>query len=214
MSQLLDLDALMATPLAEEPYPWTLLPHALRGQKVARTLEAEFPTRGFRTTERRGGAPGGKGYHTRNLTLVADGGAVAAGLSHLSPRWRELVAELSSPAYRRAVEELTGRPLDGARLAVRAVRYGPGGWIDPHTDRADKLVTQTWYFNSGWRDGWAGSLRILRSPDPADAAADIIPRLGQSVVLVPSDRSWHAVTPVSAAATEERKTLLVHFVAP
>ncbi|MFI6697612.1 2OG-Fe(II) oxygenase [Streptomyces sp. NPDC050509] len=212
---VLDLPALRRAELTERPYRWAELPGTLRGApgETARKLEEEFPTQGFRLTERTG-ADSEKTYRTRNLPLIEQGRPVADSLPSLSPLWRRLVGELASPDYRAAVAEATGRPLDRCVIEARAVRYGPGYWIAPHTDRADKVVTQLWYFNSEWPARWQGTLRILGSPAADDVRAEIAPRQGSSVLLVRSADSWHSVTPVSPAASQDRRTLLVHFVDP
>ena len=208
-----DWDAIRRARLASEPFAWAVVRDAFPTREARRRLEEEFPTDGFIRTERVSGTPGRKGYRTDNLPLVEAGQQVKAGVRRLSPAWRALIEGLLSDAYRSAVADLTGRRLDGCALEVRAVRYGPGSWIDPHTDRADKVVTQTWYFNSGWLPQWRGALRILNSPAEDDVADEVYPQLGESVVLLPSERSWHAVTPVADTATQDRLTLLAHFVA-
>ncbi|MFE3738130.1 2OG-Fe(II) oxygenase [Streptomyces sp. NPDC059134] len=212
---MLDLPALRRAELTEHPYRWAELPATLCGApgETALRLEEEFPTRGFLLTERTG-AGSEKTYRTRNLPLIERGRPVAGSLSALSPLWRRLVDELASPDYRAAVAEATGRPLGRCLIEARAVRYGPGYWIAPHTDRADKVVTQLWYFNSEWPARWRGTLRILGSPSADDVRAEVAPRRGSSVLLVRSADSWHSVTPVSPAAAQDRRTLLVHFVDP
>jgi len=211
---ILDLDAVRSVHMADIPYRWGLIQHAFRNLELAHTLEVEFPTTGFILTHRPSGIAGQKGYHTHNLSLVAAGNSVAESLRHLTPLWRQMLTELRSAAYRQAVSTLIGRSLERSRLEIRAIRYGPGSWLDPHTDRADKAVTQTWYFNTRWCASWQGALRILRSRNDTDVVADIVPSLGQSVVLIPSEHSWHSVPRVSNDAPEDRRTLLAHFLEP
>ncbi|MEU9484139.1 2OG-Fe(II) oxygenase [Streptomyces decoyicus] len=209
---VLDRDAIARTTMARDPFAWGLVADSLPGDVVRRRLAAEFPSEGFALTERAGGTSAGKGYRTWNLTLVKGGVPLFEGMRRLTPLWQDLVASLLDDGYPAAVAEATGRSLDGCSLEVRAVRYGSGSWIDPHTDRADKLVTQTWYFNEGWRPEWSGALRILRSPAVDDVAAEVLPGLTDSVLLVPSPRSWHTVMPVADQAEQDRRVLLVHFV--
>ena len=213
--RILDLPTLRRAELAEQPYRWAELPGTLRGAdgQTARRLEAEFPTQGFQLTERTGNNKE-KTYRTRNLPLIRQGRPVADSRFALSPLWRRLVEELAAPDYRAAVAEATGRRLSHCAIEARAVRYGPGHWIAPHTDRADKVVTQLWYFNSQWPAHWRGTLRILGSSAADDVTAEVTPRQGSSVLLVRSADSWHSVTPVSAAARQDRRTLLLHFVDP
>ncbi|QXJ25697.1 2OG-Fe(II) oxygenase [Actinomadura graeca] len=209
---LLDRDAIARATMASVPFTWGLVEDSVPEQAARRRLAAEFPAEGFVLTERPAGTAAGKGYRTWNLSLVQDGVPVPGGMRRLTPTWRDVVAFLLGDAYRSAVAEATGQDLGGTALEVRAVRYGAGSWIDPHTDRADKVVTQTWYFNEGWRPEWSGALRILRSPAADDVAAEIVPGLADSVLLVPSPDSWHTVAPVADLAEQDRRVLLVHFV--
>jgi hypothetical protein len=208
-----DWDAIARTTLACEPFAWGTVTDSVAGPELRQQLADEFPTEGFVLTERAGGTGAGKGYRTWNLSLVQDG-EPQEGMGRLTPLWREAVTSLLHDDYRAAVAAATGRDLETCTLEVRAVRYGPGSWIDPHTDRADKLVTQTWYFNGGWQPQWSGALRILRSPSADDVAAEVLPGLAESVLLVPSAHSWHTVMPVADEAPDFRQVLLVHFTAP
>ncbi|MFD0266187.1 2OG-Fe(II) oxygenase [Streptomyces sp. NPDC127106] len=209
---VLDRDAIARTAMASDPFAWGLVADSVPGEPTRRRLAEEFPAEGFVLTERPGGTAAGKGYRTWNLPLVQGGVAVPEGMRRLTPLWQGFVASLLDDGYRTAVAEATGRDLDGCALEVRAVRYGSGSWIDPHTDRADKIVTQTWYFNEGWRPEWSGALRILRSPAVDDVATEVMPGLTDSVLLVPSPDSWHTVMPVADSAEQDRRVLLVHFV--
>lgn len=210
---LCDWGAIERARLATSPFRWAVM-SGLLPESDARRLEEEFPAEGFTLTERPSGTAGGKGYRTRNLKLVDASEPVPDNVARLSRSWRALLDGLLSDEYRAALTALTGWPLDDCTLEVRAVRYGAGSWIDPHTDRADKAVTQTWYFNSGWRRDWEGALRILAGPSEESVVEEVLPRLGDSVVLVPSRTSWHSVAAVADTATDDRRTLLVHFVRP
>jgi hypothetical protein len=54
-----------------------------------------------------------------------------------------------------------------------------------------------------------GCLQILRSHDPRDVVAELPPKLGTASVLVRSERSWHAVSPVTRGARSPRRSLAV-----
>lgn len=194
----------------QDPYPWAVLHECFGDQGAAADLAAHFPAGGY--TLRAGDAATGKGYSTYNLTL-ADRGEPAPEVRGLAPQWRSLVATLLGDDYRAWVARTMDTDLNGCTAHLRAVRYAQQGWIDPHTDRADKAVTQIWYFNPVWPPEWAGALRVLRSADPEDVAAEVRPLLGTSVLMRPSANSWHCVTPVAPGAPD-RLTLLLHFVRP
>ncbi|WP_416974733.1 2OG-Fe(II) oxygenase [Streptomyces sp. 4F14] len=207
-----DLDALRGATLHSSPFVWGTVHGTLPQPALGRLVE-EFPDTGFTRTERTAGRPGEKGYRTDNLTLVDEDEAVEEGFRQLTPLWRDLVRTLMSADYRRTLGELIGKDVSRARLEIRAVRYSTGAWIDPHTDRADKLVTQTWYFNADWPVANQGQFQVLGSAAPDDVTRRILPLAGESIVLCPSENSWHSVTPVSEAAKEDRKVLLLHLTA-
>jgi Rps23 Pro-64 3,4-dihydroxylase Tpa1-like proline 4-hydroxylase len=116
--------------------------------------------------------------------------------------------------YRSTLQQLTGVQLGHARLEARFVVYGANCWISPHTDRSDKLLTQTFYFEEHWCAEWGGELQLLRSADVTDIATRILPLRNLSVVLVPSPTSWHAVAPVAPNVAASRRTLLLHYTLP
>ncbi|WP_052442484.1 2OG-Fe(II) oxygenase [Streptacidiphilus neutrinimicus] len=208
---VVDLRALERCDVRRDPFDWALLRDCFGDPRTAAELAADFPATGY-TLRTADAGTGGKGYSTHNLTL-ADRGVPGAAVGRLAPRWRDLVDTLLGDDYRARLGDVMDVDLDGCTAHLRAVRYAQQGWIDPHTDRADKAVTQIWYFNPHWRPEWAGALRVLRSPDPQDVAAEVGPTLGTSVLMRPSARSWHCVTPVAPGAPD-RLTLLLHFVRP
>ncbi|MEU3648045.1 2OG-Fe(II) oxygenase [Lentzea sp. NPDC034063] len=210
---LIDWTAVRDGVLAEEPFGWCLIRDTF-DPVTAAAIEEQFPSEGFVVTERPSGTPGAKGYRTHNLPLVTAGRLDERAASLLTPLWRALLDDLRSPEYRAAVTALTGRDVTGCELEIRAVRYPAGAWIDPHTDRADKVVTQTWYFNSDWCQEYRGQLLVLGSDDVTDVRTEVLPGAGDSVVLCPSENSWHAVAPVADRTPVDRRVLLLHFVRP
>lgn len=212
-SPVADWNAVRDGTLAEEPFGWCLI-RGMFGPGTAAALEEQFPDEGFVVKERPSGTPGAKGYRSANLPLVMAGRLEEETARRLTPLWRSLLDGLLSPEYRAAVTALTGRDVSGCELEIRAVRYPAGAWIDPHTDRADKIVTQTWYFNGDWSADYLGQLLVLGSEDVTDVRAEVLPGAGDSVVLCPSENSWHAVKPVADHTPVDRKVLLLHFVKP
>ena len=81
--------------------------------------------------------------------------------------WEMLIQALSSPEYQRGVSDLTGVPLDQARLAVDAWEYRIGDWLAPQVDKAEKLVTQIFYLTGCGVAQDSGRLLILGTPDAA-----------------------------------------------
>jgi SM-20-related protein len=212
MSTVIDFGAIRGGTLRHDPHQYAVVRGSFASAQVARQLHAEFPRDNFSFTERAGDTPGpGKRYRTYNYQLMLDSQRDEARIAALTPLWRRLADEVSGPFYRAALATLTGQDLSGLRQEIRLTRYTPGCWIEPHTDRPDKVVTHLLYFNEPWQEDWLGEFRVLRSADMEDAADRVLPRLGTSVVMVRSENSWHGVPPVQADSAEDRMTMLVHF---
>jgi Rps23 Pro-64 3,4-dihydroxylase Tpa1-like proline 4-hydroxylase len=65
-----------------------------------------------------------------------------------------------------------------------------------HTDSETKIITVLIYMNERWQAD-AGRLRLLRSPDLEDWAAEVPPHGGTLLAFKRSDRSWHGHKPTS-----------------
>lgn len=204
---MLDIAAISRTTLRGDPYDWA----EIRGTVTARggaALAATYPRDQFKTVA---GHDGEKQFLYEARELIGMGAAEASHPEELSPAWLELARDLLSPEYRTAMSLLVARDLTAAPIEVNVFHYGPGSSLGPHLDLPDKLVTHVLYFNRSWDARTGGCLSILRSKDPADAAAQILPLVGNSSVLVRSDRSWHAVQPVAEGSQRSRRSVTVTF---
>jgi hypothetical protein len=191
------------------PFPFVVVSDLLRAGDAA-TLAAEFPTEGFHLDERSSDGVE-KRYRSYNLNVVVDNERDERAWRWLSPAWQRFVTVLAGDGYRSALGRAMGVPVDDCALEVRLCRYEGGCWIDPHTDRADKRLTQTIYLNPRWRPEWGGNLLLLRSADATDVACTVTPELGTSVVFAPSPTSWHAVQPVAEGSAAWRLSVLLHL---
>lgn len=187
-----------------DPFAYLLL-DAPFDRDRARDLARHFPQQGFRESIGRDGH-----YALWDRSLVDEQHGLVA-LDDLSSPWRSLVAQFTAQDYRDTVARLTGVALANARLKLRLCKYPPGGWMQPHTDRPDRLVTQTFYLTEDWDDAWGGELVVLRSSAVDDVACTVRPRFNSSFLFARSDRSFHAVRPVASAA-RIRLSILAQFV--
>jgi hypothetical protein len=202
------LDSWTHSAVHEWPYRWLSTEDGqLLAPENAVQLACGFPDAAF-TRYDESARRGRKSYRNFSRELVAPDGSAD---DHLPPLWRDLLADLLDPAYRRAVAELLAQP-PARRLEVRLVRHTAGDWLSPHTDRADKRFSHILYFNPGWQADWGGCLEILESHDANTVVARVVPRLGTSALLVRAVNSWHQVTAVApgAAVSSDRMSLLVH----
>jgi len=192
------------------PYQWASI-DGLFAPGDAASLAASFPCDRFKKVAGYGGE---KSYEYMSRSLIHMGATVPSHPEGLSQVWRELACDLVSAEYRSALTQITGKDLTNALMEVNVLHYGPGAWLGPHVDLKAKIVTHVLYFNETWdrRDG--GCLNVLRSSDPADVFAEILPLVGNSMLLVRSKNSWHSVSRVTRNCTISRRSVNVIFHQP
>jgi SM-20-related protein len=207
---MLDLTRLTPNALSCDPYRWAVVDQLFSPvdcEKLART----FPRDHFKTVE---GYDGEKGYQYEARSLIAMGADVPTGARFLSPEWTHLAEDLLSSAYREALSRLTGVELTQLPIEANVFHYGRSAWLGPHVDLPDKVVTQVFYFNEAWKQSDGGCLTILRSGDVSQIVKVVLPLVGNSVVLVRSENSWHAVSRVRENCRSSRRSLTVTFYRP
>jgi len=207
---MLDLTQIKQQIMQTEPYRWAFL-NGLFSAADAAELSTTFPRDRFKTVA---GFDGEKSYRYRSRSLVHMGTTSHTDPEGLSPAWQQLAADLLSPEYRSAVEALSGLTLEQSPMEVNVLHYGPGAWLGPHLDLKAKMITHVLYFNQNWDYKDGGNLAILRSSDPADIVAEVLPVVGNSSLLVRSDRSWHTVSRVAEECDTSRRSMNVIFHLP
>lgn len=207
---VLRMRRLLDARLERSPFDWASI-DGLYAEADAADLARTYPRDHFKTVSARGGEKD-YDYEVRELIRMRD--TAVSRPEHLSPAWSRLAEDLRSPQYRDLVSMLTGVDLDDAPLEVNVYHFGPRALLGAHTDLPDKLVTHVLYFNDGWDPADGGCLSILGSADPDDVVTQVQPLVGSSALLVRSDRSWHAVTPVAADSARSRRSVTVVFYRP
>ncbi len=207
---MINLPHLERQTLKTDPYEWAFV-DGLFTPTDATALATTYPRDNFKTLA---GYDGEKGYEYEGRSLIGMGAKTASHDAGLSPAWRQLAADLLSPAYRAAMTKLTGRDLNNAPVEVNVFHYTPGSWLGPHLDLKTKIVTHVLYFNQRWNLADGGCLAILRSSKMTDATDKISPIVGNSSVLVRSEKSWHAVERVADGCHRSRRSVTVTFYHP
>ncbi len=207
---VLNLPRIAQQAMDTTPFRWAFIDRLFSDDDAA-ALAATFPHDQFRTVK---GYDGEKGYEYVARSLVHMGADEPSHVEGLSPAWRALADDLLSAEYRSALSQLTGRNLASAPMEVNVVHYGPGAWMGPHLDLKEKVVTHVLYFNEAWDPELGGCLNILKSSDPGDVHATIPPVVGNSVLLVRSNHSWHSVSRVAAQCQTSRRSINVIFHLP
>lgn len=207
---MIDLTRFAPEALSTEPYRWALIDQ-LFDPADGEALVETFPRDHFKTLQ---GYDGEKGYQYEARSLVGMGENAPTRAKCLSPAWRRLAQELLSPAYREAMSRLTQLGLADLPMEINVFHYGRSAWLGPHVDLEDKVVSHVFYFNEVWNQRDGGCLTILRSADMAQAIKVVTPLVGNSVVLVRSDNSWHAVSRVREGCRISRRSVTVTFYRP
>jgi SM-20-related protein len=204
---VLDLQRIAQTKMETDPYRWAFIDQLFSADD-ARLLAASFPRDKFKKVA---GFDGEKGYEYMSRSMIHMGAEIPSNPGGLSPAWRELADDLLSFAYRSALEQISGQDLASAQMEVNIVSYGPGAWLGPHLDLKEKMMTHVLYFNNAWNHQDGGCLNILRSSDPSDAVAQVLPVVGHSALLVRSNQSWHSVSRVTPDCRTPRRSINVIF---
>lgn len=180
-ADLLDLDALGATPTMRDPFDYVIVPGFVRADAAARAV-VDFPR-----IDRYGSFP---------LKSLRYGPAFADLVAALTS------AEVAALLAEKLSVDLAGKP---TMTTVRG-RTGPrDGFI--HTDSASKIVTMLVYLNDPW-EATGGRLRLLRSAnDLEDYAAEVPPDRGTMLAFRRSERSFHGHKPF----TGERRSLQINW---
>ncbi|MBC3372415.1 2OG-Fe(II) oxygenase [Pseudomonas sp. SWRI92] len=207
---MLDLSRLTPAALRTHPFTWAEIGNLYSAEDAA-ALAASFPHDHFKTVSGYGGE---KNYDYEARALLGMGTDTIAFAQELSEAWLRLAQDLGSAGYREAMSELTGIDLRSVPMEVNVFHYGPGASLGAHPDLPDKLVTHILYFNESWDRNDGGCLNILHRNDPTAVAAEIEPLVGNSAILVRSDNSWHAVTPVVRGCHSSRRSLTATFYRP
>ncbi|MDQ2856333.1 MAG: 2OG-Fe(II) oxygenase [Acidobacteriota bacterium] len=207
---MIDLSQLKTEALSTEPYRWAFT-NRLFSTADGEALVKTFPHDHFKTVA---GNDGEKGYQYEARSLVAMGADCPANAEHLSPAWQRLSKGLLSSAYREALSKVTGLKLTNLPMEINLFHYGRKAWLGPHVDLEDKVVSHIFYFNDVWDERDGGCLTILRSADIAQAVKVVTPLVGNSVILVRSENSWHAVSRVREGCRTSRRSMTVTFYRP
>jgi SM-20-related protein len=166
---MLNADALRASPVAREPFPYFVTPGLLSRENLAAAI--------------------------RDFPRIDMGGLFLPESFPYGPAFARLLKELEGPQVRRIVEEKLGIDLDGkpTMITLRANCQAKDGRI--HADATFKLATLLLYLNDEWAE-MGGRLRALRSgTDIDDYAAEVAPQGGLAFCFRVQPNSWHGHKP-------------------
>jgi hypothetical protein len=201
----INLHAIRTATLHRAPWCYAVIADTFVNDLAMADLVATYPTARFRQVT--------QNDEYKQFVVQARNDIQLRDLGDPCP-WQRFLRQVTGPAYRAAMQDLTGLDLTEAILKVAFYRYPPDAWFSPHPDDERKLLSHIFYINAVWPDDAGGRLLIHARKDPDDVHASVVPLVGTSVAVVRSDNSWHSVQPVAAGCGLTRQSLIAHFYQP
>lgn len=165
MQNVLKLDALAASPLKTDPYPYFTVQQAIDAEQVADIIK-QFPE-------------------------INDGGSYNIDDVDMRPAFKGLIDSIDTPEFRRIIcDKFDVKVMDlPMMITLRGYSRQKDGRI--HTDSKTKVATILIYLNDEWSAD-TGKLRVLRSAtDMDDFVEEIAPGPGSLLAFKVTDNCWH-----------------------
>lgn len=165
MQNVLKLDALDASTLKTDPYPYFSVAQAIDPLYVSDVIKG-FPS-------------------------INDGGSYNVDDVEMTPAFKQLIESLDTPQFRQIIcDKFDVAVMDlPMMITLRGYSRKKDGRI--HTDSKTKVATILLYLNDEWQ-AETGKLRILRSADDMDDyVEEITPGPGALLAFKVTDNCWH-----------------------
>ncbi len=164
----------------------------LRYEAIAATAAADYPFRNLI------GAnilpPEAEEDIARDFPQINKTGFLLPEEFPMGPAFKQLLAEVRSPEFARAIGDKLGVDLIGKPTFVTVRKWSALKDGRPHTDGADKLASALIYLNKDGTSG--GNLRFLEGPDQdGPGTAEVNPGFGHFIAFPRLDNSWHGHKP-------------------
>ncbi len=182
MTELLDFEALAAAEVHQLPYPYFVVEQSLITDRVSELMQ-DFPE-------------------------LNDGGSFTLDGLATGASFDALIEELNGQEFRQQVSQKLDVDLQTLPMIVtlRGVSRPKDGRI--HTDSKSKIATILIYFNEPWNFE-TGKLRVLRSENMDDMAAEIVPNAGAMLAFAVTEHCWHGYPAFNGV----RRSIQINFVA-
>ena len=138
----------------------------------------------------------------------------------IPPPLQQMIYELSTPRFLRALSELVGIPnllpdpfLEGGGIQCTT----PGGKLVPHTDfhyppvlKLFRRVNVLLFLNPDWKPGDGGELGLFALGEDTPRIT-VAPRYGTCVIFTTDNRSVHGVDSIAETANPRRSIALYYY---
>ena len=141
-------------------------------------------------------------------------------IERIPPLFQQMIYELSTPRFLRALSELVDIPnllpdpfLEGGGIQCTT----PGGKLVPHTDfhyppvlKLFRRVNVLLFLNPDWKPGDGGELDLFALGDDTPRVT-VAPQFGTSVIFTTDNRSVHGVESIAETANPRRSIALYYY---
>ncbi|MCX4187061.1 2OG-Fe(II) oxygenase [Methylophaga sp. OBS4] len=165
MQNVLNLDALSASPVRTDPFPFFTVDNAIDANEISAII-SDFPA-------------------------IDDGGSYNIDDVAMGPAFKQLIDSLDTPQFRKIIcDKFDVKVMElPMMVTLRGFSRKKDGRI--HTDSKTKVATILIYLNEQWPAA-TGKLRILRNGDDMDDYVDeITPGPGALLAFKVTDNCWH-----------------------
>lgn len=183
---------------------------ALIAPEDLRRLNTELPARSEFIRAVKEGPQHDKQYRLWLLTVYQDN-AYTAKAQTLPAAWSELVAEVVREPFRDWLGARTGLDLTDTALEVNVSLRGPGDFRNVHRGKTDRVLNAVFVLSERWPADGGGTYELWKGRDAAEPDRRIQPVPGGLYTVVPSEASWHSVSPVSAHVPDHLLTLALGY---
>ncbi len=204
---LLDTHKLAKAEINTHPFQWAHF-EKIFNDAILKELSNTFPMDNY---ELRSSSRVDKQYkiYQKILYDTRKNGIISSAILHNI--WLELISNLVSNTYIQQLSQLIKQELSQCNIEINCWKYGHGCWLSSHTDKPEKIASQLFYFNETWDKSWGGAFRVLNDNDINNYHSEIFPGLGNSIILVRSDNSWHGVSKQLGPKNTYRRVLQLIF---
>jgi SM-20-related protein len=149
---------------------------------------------------------------SRHQDLLADfpeissGGSLPLESIEVKGALADLIDEIKGDQFREVMAEKFAVDLQDKPIIITARGFSRQKDGQIHTDSKTKLITILLYINDGW-DSPNGRLRMLRSDNIDDYAAEFSSSIGQLIAFKVTDNCWHGYQ----AYAGQRQSLQINY---
>ena len=126
----------------------------------------------------------------KDFPSITHGGSLPLESIAIKGKLAQLVDDIKSEQFRRLLAKKFEVDLQDKPIVITARGYSREKDGQIHTDSKTKLITVLLYVNDGW-DSASGRLRMLKSNQIDDYAAEFSSSIGQMIAFKVTDNCWH-----------------------